>query len=286
MLCKNLDDLVILTKKVEKYREVLKPQMKSHSGIKSNFYGDQKKLLDSINNKFIYYSSEIKKHRRNINFIIPEKEFNNIKSTIASKQEQIQTLKKEDQTLQDIINIKTKKLEDLQNNELKIDDYYKLYEEYKELRIKFNEKCKLKNELVHKSSIKDNQLNNYYEKVKTVNEKMETLRLLKLKNGNLVKNDIEHTISIQSEKINQLRSLINNKKQSVSQENKKNPPILTKINNKQVKKLKIKNNGLKIRNFSNSNENLASNPNIDSNINQDYLNNGNSSKNNKDLGNY
>ena len=112
------------------------------------------------------------------------------------------------------------------------------------------------------------------------------MRLLKLKNGNFVKNDIEHTISIQSEKINQLRSLINNKKQSVSPENKKNPPILTKINNKQVKKLKIKNNGLKIRNFSNSNENLASNPNIDSNINQDYLNNGNSSKNNKDLGNY
>lgn len=184
----NLNYIVDLTKKVDKYKEDFKPYTKSHTGIKNNFFGDEKKMLDNLNNKIKYFSEEIKKNKRNINFIIPIKELNNIKNEISNKKMLLKDLENENNTLSMIIRQKQSRLDMLEDNDTKINDYYSLYEKNKQLKDKYSKSNVIKKELDEKYIHCDQQINTYNAKIKILKDKAELLRQLKNKN-NLLRED-------------------------------------------------------------------------------------------------
>lgn len=145
-----IDEIISLTKTVEKYQRTLKPYTKSSNGLKSNFFGSQKKELDILNSKISHYSNESKKIRMKITFLYPLNDIEALKSEIKTKETKLEALNTEIDTMHKLIGKQLTHLNFLEESSSKQSSEAILYKEYNDMKVQCSnlslEKNSLENE--------------------------------------------------------------------------------------------------------------------------------------------
>ena len=147
-----IEQIINLTKTVEHYEQILKPLTKS-PGLKSNFFGDQKKELDSLHNQITFLQNETKKIKIKITFLFPLTELEELKNQISTKENKLAEQNKEIKILTDMINKQNDHIIFLEDSSSKQSVETVLNDKYHNIKNEYNllsqEKLKIESEYRH-----------------------------------------------------------------------------------------------------------------------------------------